>query len=71
MAEWGSRRHHLTVEAGIKVEDLMKALTEKNQKALLKGRGTLGGLLAMNPALNPRLRDQVLGMRVIFPGGIA
>jgi glycolate oxidase FAD binding subunit len=61
----------VTAESGIEIVELQKKLESKNQKALLLGGGTLGGLVAANPLQNPRIRDQVLGMTVILAGGAA
>lgn len=59
----------IQVQAGIKIEELQKILAVKNQKVLLAGSGTLGGLLASNPLQFPRIRDQILGMGIILANG--
>lgn len=58
-----------TVQGGIKITDLQKALSLKNQKVLLLSEGTIGGLLATHPAQAPPIRDQILGMRVALANG--
>lgn len=60
----------VTVQAGIRMADLQKALGEKNQKVLLSSGGSLGGLIAANPSQSPRLRDQILGVRVVLADGM-
>jgi glycolate oxidase subunit GlcD len=59
----------VTVQAGIKIDDLQDALARKNQKVLLAGGGTVGGAVAENAGQQPRLRDQLLGLKVALSDG--
>lgn len=59
----------VTCEAGIKLEVLQNLLAKQNQKILFAPKGTLGGMLAANPEYFPRLRDQILGMKVLLSDG--
>ena len=59
----------ITVQGGITVEALENFLRKSSQKTLLLSEGTVGGLLSRNPACAPRLRDQILGMKVIRADG--
>ena len=60
----------VTVLAGTEIDALQKVLAAKDQKALLPSGGTVGGCLAANPFQTPRVRDQVLGLKAVFPDGL-
>ena len=59
----------VTVQAGMRVDELQTVLNQKKQKVLLAPGGTVGGALAVHAAQSPRLRDQVLGLRVALADG--
>ena len=59
----------VTAEAAISVEELRGLLASKNQKVLFEGRGTLAEILGENRPQEPRIRDQILGMSVLFSDG--
>jgi FAD/FMN-containing dehydrogenase len=62
------RNFTLTVEAGISLHDLHRALElEKLHVRLPKSGGTLGGLLASRAS--PDLREDLLGLRALLCGG--
>ncbi len=59
----------VTVEAGASVEELQKTLGASDQKVLLLGEGSLAEMIYANAPQTPRLRDQILGMNVVFADG--
>jgi len=68
----------VTVEAGVRLDDLQAALGERKQFLPLDpptyGKATIGGILTANASGPGRLlygtaRDWVLGMRVVLPDG--
>ena len=69
IAEHDVENFTVTVDAGVSLEELKNRLAGKNQKVLLEGQGTLAQLLNENTPQEPRIRDQVLGMSVVFEDG--
>ena len=59
----------VTVEAGKTVCELQEELEKSGQKVLLMPSGSIGGAIASNPAQNPEVRDQILGIKIALPDG--
>ena len=59
----------LTVQCGVPVEEARAAVEKDGQYLWIPGKGTVGGAVATNAPLEPRIRDLVLGMRVLLPAG--
>ncbi len=59
----------LTVEAGASPVELAAVLKSAGQYLHLGGHGSLGGILSTRSSRAPSLRDQVIGLKVVLPGG--
>jgi len=59
----------LTIQAGATLEEIRAVLAPAGQYLHLGGDGTLGGVLSSRYCLEPRLRDQVIGMKVVLADG--
>ena len=59
----------LTVQAGAELTSLRRTLEEQGHYLYVVGSGTVGGAIAANPGGWSRVRDQILGLKAVLPGG--
>jgi FAD/FMN-containing dehydrogenase len=64
-------RNNLTVTAqgGASLAEVRAACEKEGRYLWVAGEGTVGGVIASRSSAVPPLRDQILGMRVLFPTG--